>query len=76
MWKKVDDYSLNFHNQPRRAAVHLKLDDGTKAVMHHLTIQELHALGDLLRAEPNVWYHTLRGDLVAHSAPDSEEDLD
>jgi hypothetical protein len=76
MWKKVDNYSLNFHNQPRRAAIHLKLEDGSDAVMHHLTVEELHVLGHLLREEANVWYHTLRGDLIAHSAPETEEDLD
>ena len=51
MWKKVGNYSLNFHYQPRRAAAHLKLEDGSGVVMHHLTMEELHALGHLLREE-------------------------
>ena len=76
MWKKVDDYSLNFHNRPRRAAIHLKLEDGSEAVMHHLTVEGLHVLGHLLRTEEHVWDHTLRGDLTANAAPVNEEDLD
>lgn len=76
MWKKVENYSLNFHNKPRRTAIHLKLEDGTDAVMDHLSIEELNTLGTLLREEVQVWYHSTRGDLVAHSAPLHEEELD
>jgi len=76
MWKQVENYSLNFHNHPRRTAIHLKLADGSEAIMDHLTIEELNALGTMLREEPHVWYHTSRGDLTAHSAPQHEEDLD
>ena len=76
MWKKVENYSLNFHNKPRRTAIHLKLADGSDAVMDHLSIEEFDTLGTLLRKEPHVWYHTTRGDLTAHSAPLHEEELD
>jgi len=76
MWKKIENYSLNFHNKPRRAAIHLKLADGTDAVMDHLSIEEFSALGTLLREEHHVWYHSTRGDLTAHSAPLHEEGLD
>ena len=75
MWKKVENYSLNFHNQPRRTAIHLKLVDGSDAVMDHLTIDEFNALGTLLREEDQMWYHSTRGDLIAHSAPLYEEGL-
>lgn len=76
MWKKVENYSINFHNKPRRTAIHLKLADGSDAVMDHLTIEELSTLGTLLREEAQVWYHSSRGDLTAHSAPLHEEELD
>lgn len=76
MWKKIENYSLNFHNKPRRTAIHLKLADGSDAIMDHLSIDELHALGTLLREEAQVWYHSTRGDLTAHSAPLHEEELD
>lgn len=76
MWKKVENYSLNFHNKPRRTAIHLKLADGSDAVMDHLTMEELNTLGTLLREEAQVWYHSTRGDLTAHSAPLHEEELD
>ena len=76
MWKKVDDYTLNFHNHPRRCAIHLKLADGNDFVLDHLTCEEFNALGSLLRSEPHVWCHTTRGDLSAHSAPQHEEELD
>lgn len=76
VWKKVDNYTLNFHNNPRRCAIRLKLADDSDAVMDHLTIEELNALGNLLREEEHVWYHSTRGDLAAHSAPPHEEELD
>lgn len=76
MWKQVENYSINFHNHPRRTAIHLKLADGSEAVMDHLSIEELNTLGTLLREESQVWYHSTRGDLTAHSAPQHEEDLD
>lgn len=76
MWKKIEDYSLHFHNKPRRCAIHLKMADSTEAVMDHLTIDELNTLGTLLRSEAQVWFHTTRGDLAAHSAPQHEEELD
>ncbi len=76
MWKKVENYSLKFHNKPRRAAIHLKLAGGQDAVMDHLSVEELSSLGIILREESQVWYHTMRGDLTAHSAPEHEEDVD
>lgn len=76
MWKKVENYSLNFHNTPRRTAIHLMLADGSNAVIEHLSIEEFSALGTLLREEAELWYHTTRGDLTAHSAPQYEEGLD
>ena len=76
MWKKVENYSLNFHNSPRRTAIHLKLADGSDAIMDHLSLEELNILGILLREEAQVWYHSTRGDLTAHSAPLHEEELD
>ncbi len=76
MWKKVENYSLNFHNKPRRTAIHLKLADGSDAIMDHLSIEELNTLGTLLREEAQIWYHSTRGDLTAHSAPLHEEELD
>ena len=66
MWKKVENYSLNFHNKPRRTAIHLKLADGNDAVMERLSIEEFNALGTLLREEAQVWYHSTRGDITAH----------
>ena len=76
MWKKVENYALNWHNQPRRGALHLFLDGGQEAVMDHLSCEDLGALGTILREEPHVWYHTVRGDLTAHSAPGHDEDID
>jgi hypothetical protein len=76
MWKKVENYALNFHNVPRRTAIHLKLEDGSDAIMEHLSIEEFTTLGTILREEVHIWFHTTRGDLTAHSAPLHEEDLD
>jgi hypothetical protein len=76
MWKKIENYSLNFHNKPRKNAIHLKLADGSDAIMEHLSIEEFNTLGNLLREEAQVWFHTTRGDLTAHSAPLHEEELD
>lgn len=76
MWKKVDNYALNFHNHPRRCAIHLKLADGSDAVMDRLTTEEFSALGRILQHEAQVWYHSTRGDLTSHTAPQHEEELD
>lgn len=76
MWKKVENYALKFHHKPRHAAIHLYLADKSEALLDQLSVEEMCALGNLLRAEPHVWYNTLRGDLSAHSAPHYEEDLD
>lgn len=76
MWKKVEDYTLNFHNHPRRYAIHLKLADQKEYILDHLSIDEFSSLGDLLRGEPDVWCHSTRGDIAAHAAPLHEEELD
>lgn len=76
MWKRVENYSINMHNKPRRNAIHLKLADGSDAIMDHLSVEELNILGTLLREEAEIWYHTTRGDITAHSAPLHEESLD
>ncbi len=76
MWKKVENYTLNFHNKPRRCAIHVKLADGTDAVMDHLSMEEFSMLGEMFREEEEVWYHSTRGDLAAHSAPLHEEEVD
>jgi hypothetical protein len=76
MWKKIENYSLNFHNHPRKTAIHLKLADGSDGIMEHLSVEEFNTLSTLLREEAQVWYHTSRGDLTAHSAPLHEEELD
>jgi hypothetical protein len=44
--------------------------------MDRLTNDEFHTLGSLLRNEAHVWYHSTRGDISAHSAPQHEEELD
>ena len=76
MWKKVENYALKFHDKPRRCAIHLKLEDDSDGVIDHLTPEELNTLGNILRSEDQVWYHSTRGDIAAHSAPQYEEDLD
>ena len=76
MWKKVDDYALNFHNTPRRYTIHVKMEDGSDAVVEHLSVEEFNALGCLLRSEKQIWYHSTRGDISAHSAPQHEEGID
>lgn len=76
MWKKVESYSLHWHNRERRAAIHVRLEDGTDGVVDHLSCSDLGTLASLLRDEPMVWYHTVRGDITTHSAPQYEEDLD
>jgi len=76
IWKQVKNYSLNFHTPPRRTAIHLTLDDDSEAIIDHLTIEQLHALGTLLREEPTAWHHSIRGDLRFHMGPEYDEDID
>ncbi len=77
MWKKVEDYNLTWHHRERRGAIHLKLEGHhSEGILNHLSCQDLGALTTLLRDEPLVWYHTVRGDITTHSAPQDEEERD
>ncbi|WP_303900940.1 hypothetical protein [Thiohalomonas denitrificans] len=76
MWKKVQNYNLTWHHQERRGAIHLKLEDGSEGILNHLSSQDLGAFTALLRDEPLIWYHTIRGDITTHSAPQDEEERD
>lgn len=74
MWKKVDSYALYWAAAERTGTVHLSLADGSRGSIKHLSKEELAALGDILRNEQPVWYHSFRGDLSTERQPMDEED--
>lgn len=76
MWIRVDNHSLTWHHRERRGAIHLALEGGGEGLLNHLSCEDLGALTTILRDEPLVWYHTVRGDITTHAAPQDEEERD
>ncbi len=74
MWKQVLEHSLNWHMAKRTGCIDLKLDDGSVGAINHLSCLDMDALGNILRNEPHVWYHTTRGDLTSAKTPVDEEE--
>ncbi len=72
MWKKVESYSLLWSAAEKTGTIHLKLEDGSRGDVRHLSRLELVGFGDLLRNEPTVWFHTTREDLCSGSKPGEE----
>ena len=75
MWKIVNQYSLNWRAQQNSGIIWLKLSDGTNANIQPDSVQELATLGDILRNEKPVYYHTSTGDLSTGWEPTGEEEV-
>ncbi len=74
MWKKVTGHALYWDAAERSGSVLLTLEDGGRGRLRHLSRADLAALGEILREEPQVWYHTTRGDLSTERVPEDEEE--
>lgn len=74
MWKRVEGHSMYWAAAEKSGAVYLQLDGGSEGCIRHLSRQELAAVGDILRNESPVWFHTTRGDLSTETVPRDEEE--
>ncbi|ROS01325.1 hypothetical protein EDC56_1760 [Sinobacterium caligoides] len=63
MWKEVNQYSLNWRAEQNSGIIWLKLADGTDVSIEPDSIEELAALGDILRNEKPIHYNTDNRDL-------------
>lgn len=55
-WKHVKEFQLGWQAAGQSSILFLKFDDGSTAGLEPKSIQELAALGDLLRSGKNVQY--------------------
>lgn len=74
MWKLVNQYSLNWRAEQNAGIIWLRLSDDTNASIQPDSVQELAALGDILRNEKPVYFHTGTGDLSTGWEPTGEEE--
>ena len=74
MWKTVERYSLGWRTKSKAGIIYLKFSDGTFANIQPHSVQEVAALGDILRNEQPVYYHTVSGDLATGWDPIGEEE--
>ncbi|MEM7126495.1 MAG: hypothetical protein AAF702_09230 [Chloroflexota bacterium] len=74
MWKLIDNYSLNWRANTNTGVVYLYFADGTIGYLRPDSIQELAAIGDILRNEKPVFYHTDSGDISTGREPSGEEE--
>ena len=74
MWKIVNQYSLNWRAATDSGIIWLYFADGTTENIRPSSVQELAALGDILRNEKPVYYHTTSGDLTTGREPTGEEE--
>lgn len=74
MWKRVTTHALYWSASDRQGSVFLTLEDGGEGRIRHLSKPDLAALGDILRNEPNVWFHSTRGDISTETVPADEQE--
>ena len=74
MWKLVSQYSLNWRAAQNSGIIWLRFGDGTLVDIRPDSVGELAALGDLLRNEKPVYYHTNTGDLATGWEPTGEQE--
>ena len=72
MWQLIINYSLNWRAAQNSGIIWLQLDDGSFASIQPDSPNELAALGDILRNEKPVFYHTGTGDLSSGWEPSGE----
>ena len=72
MWKQILEYSLNWRADTNTGTIALRLNDGTTASINPDTVEELAALGDILRNEEPVYYNTRFGDISTGWEPTGE----
>jgi len=74
VWKQIESYSLNWRAETNTGTINLRLVDGTTASINPDTVQELAALGDILRNEEPLYYNTRFGDISTGWEPTGEQE--
>ena len=74
MWKLINSYSLRWNPINNNGGIWLKYDDGEMQFIPMISAIELSALGDILRYEKPVWYHTGLNDFSTGWEPTGEEE--
>jgi len=75
MWKIVDHYQLAWRAKDNIGIIYLFFSDNTYEGIRPDSIQELSALGDILRNEKPIWFHTTSKDLSTGREPTGELEL-
>ena len=75
MWKIVNQYQLCWRASDNIGIIYLNLSDGTTASIKPDSIQELSSMGDILRNEKPIFYHTSSGDFCTGWEPTGELEL-
>ena len=74
MWKLVENYSLNWQPATNTGVVFMYFADGGVGYFKPDSIQELAAIGDIMRNEKPVYYQTDSGDIATGREPSGEEE--
>lgn len=74
MWKLISNYSLNWRPATNTGVIYMYFADGTIGQMSPDSVLELAALGDILRNEKPVYFHTASGDISTGREPTGEEE--
>ena len=75
MWKIVEQYQLAWRAKDNVGIIYLFFSDGSLESIQPDSIQELDALGNILRNEKPIWFHTTSKDLTTGREPTGELEL-
>ncbi len=74
MYKKIYDYSLNWRFGQNIGICYLKLEDGSIVNVRPSTVEEMAAIGSILRNEKPTFYHTRSHDITTGWEPTGENE--
>lgn len=74
MWKLIENYSLNWRPSSNSGVVYMYFGDGSIGYFRPDSVRELAAIGDILRNEKPVFYHSDTGDISTGREPTGEEE--
>ncbi len=75
MWKIVEKYSLGWRATTNTGIIYLFFGDGSSESINPDSIQELAALGDILRNEKPIWFNSNSKDLSTGREPIGELEI-
>jgi hypothetical protein len=74
MWKMIREYQLIWRANESLGVIYLKMTDGTIAKIEPESVVALAALGDILRNEKPVFFHTESGSISTGWEPTGEDE--